>query len=409
VQRYKLDTVEVAGKDAASDAVRRSIRKYTLSYVAGSHTLLLASVQVQGRCAEAQPGERCTLPPMRFGYTHVQTNAEGGGVFVDGFEAIDPTVRSMANSPKHSVDEDYTDLYDVNADGLPDVVTMMPGLYGGKHALWLQGKGGIANRFGTQESMGVAGVLGGTTSVISKHNPNVASLDLDGDAIIDLLHMPKVKTYSVYSPEYRAGEWTWVGRAVSTSDNLDARIDLGSDAEDIRVFDVNGDGLVDVVRTSGTSVQVWFSLGRYPGGDGLFGSATWTGPTTATLSMAPVTRCLPHSSTPIRFSDSDIKLGDMNGDGLTDIVRVRKGDIRYWPGRGDGTFGTGPLGCAGGTFSTNSYIQMSDSPYYTDPDGAGLRFDDVNGDGTADLVQIRFQNVDVWYNVDGKSWKDRRI
>jgi len=405
VQRYKLDSVEVSGKDASTDATRRRIRKYTLSYVSGSHMLLLDSVQVQGRCAEAEAGERCSLPPMKFGYTHVESNGPNG-VFVDGFEVIDPTVRSMTNSPKHSVDEEYTDLYDVNADGLPDVVAMMPGLYGGKHGLWIQGEGGTADRFGNQRPMGV---VGESPSVITKHNPNIASLDLDADAVIDLLHMPKVKTYSVYSPELQQGEWNWVGRPVTTADNLDARIDLGSDAEEIRVFDVNGDGLVDVVKTAGTALEVWFALGRYPGGDGLFGSAYWTGPSTASLSMAPVMRCVPHSSTPVRFSDPDIRLADMNGDGLTDIVRVRKGDIRYWPGRGDGTFGTGPLGCAGGTFSTNSYVQMEDSPYYTDPDNSGLRFNDVNGDGTADLVQIRFQNVDVWYNVDGASWQDRRI
>ena len=40
-------------------------------------------------------------------------------------------------------------------------------------------------------------------------------------------------------------------------------------------------GLVDVVKTGGTSLQVWFALGRYPGRDGLFGSAHWTGPNTA--------------------------------------------------------------------------------------------------------------------------------
>ena len=66
-----------------------------------------------------------------------------------------------------------------------------------------------------------------------------------------------------------------IGREVATADNLDARINLAADAEEIRVFDVDGDGLVDVVRTSGTSLQVWFALGRYPKGDGLFGSATW--------------------------------------------------------------------------------------------------------------------------------------
>ena len=406
VQRYKLDSVEVLGKDSVESTERRRVRKYTLSYVSDSHVLLLQSVQVEGRCAEAEAGERCTLPPMKLGYTHVQTNAQGEGVFVNGFEVIDDTVRAITNSPKHSVDEDYTDLYDVNADGLPDVVTMMPGLYSGKHALWIQGEGGVADRFGSQLPMGVQGE---SPSVITKHNPNVAALDLDADAIINLLHMPKVKTYSIYSPAWNNGEWMWMGRSVTTADNLDARIDLGTDAEEIRVFDVNGDGLVDVVKTAGTALEVWFALGRYPGGDGLFGSAQWTGPAAASLSMEPVMRCVPHSSTPVRFSDSDIKLADMNGDGLTDIVRVRKGDIRYWPGRGDGTFGTGPLGCEGGTFSTNSYVQMADSPWYTDPDNSGLRFNDVNGDGTADLVQIRFQNVDVWYNVDGKSWQDRRI
>jgi len=408
VQRYKLASVEVLGKVAASDSTRRRIRKYTLSYASGSHMLLLDSVQVEGRCSEAEAGQRCTLPPMKFGYTHVKSNLDGSGVFVDGFEVVDPTVRSMTNSPKHSVNEDYTDLYDVNADGLPDVVTMMPGLYGGKHALWIQGKNGDVDTFGVREPMGVLGVLGASASVISKHNPNVAALDIDADAIINLLHMPKVKTYSVYAPEW-LNEWTWVGRPVATSDNLDARIDLGSDADEIRVFDVNGDGLVDVVETTGTALKVWFSLGRYPGGDGLFGSAYWDSPDSATLSMAPVMRCVPHSSLPVRFSDPEIKLADMNGDGLADIVRIRKGDIRYWPGRGDGTFGTGPLGCAGGSFSTNSFVQMEDSPWYTDPDNSGLRLNDVNGDGTADLVQIRFKNADIWYNVDGNGWQDRRI
>jgi hypothetical protein len=345
---------------------------------------------------------------MRFGYTHVQTNSSGAPVLLNGFETIDGTVRSFEGSPNHSVNEDYTDLYDINSDGLPDVVTMMPGLYGGKHALWLNGKGGIANRFGARESMSVVGVLGGTASVISKHNPNIISMDVDGDATIDLVHMPKVKTYSVYSPEYRSGEWRWIGREVTTADSLDARITLGTNSEDIRVFDVDGDGLVDVVRTSGTSIQVWYSLGRYPGGDGLFGSAVWTGKSTAKLSMAPVERCLPYSSVPVRFSDPDIHVADMNGDGIMDIVRIRLGDVRYWPGRGDGTFGTGAMGCASGTFTTG-YVQMEGSPWFSDPDGTGLRIDDVNGDGTADLVQIRMNGIDVWYNIDGKSWGSRQI
>ncbi|RDJ94302.1 hypothetical protein B4Q13_15385, partial [Lacticaseibacillus rhamnosus] len=121
-----------------------------------------------------------------------------------------------------------------------------------------------------------------------------------------------------------SGTWTWKGRAVETSDGLSPKIDLGKDGLDTQVMDVDFDGLVDVVITTGTEVQTYFSLGRFPGGDGRFGQGKWTGATTATLSTEPVRPCVPWSSTPVRFSDSDIKTADLNGDGITDIVRVRK-------------------------------------------------------------------------------------
>ncbi|HQP34158.1 MAG TPA: SpvB/TcaC N-terminal domain-containing protein, partial [Polyangiaceae bacterium] len=408
----RLARVDVTSVASAGTG-RELLRRYHLGYDDAYHVSLLASVQVEGRC-EGQsipeqsdgtlPGSACPrLPAMRFGYSHV------GQPTPDGWEPIDSTVRSMQGSPKHSVDEDSTDLYDVNGDGLPDIVAMMPGSYGGRHGLWLNSAAGEADRFGPQTSLGVQGVLGGTESVLTKHNPNVAALDLDGDATIELVHMPKAKSYGVYTPRLIGSSWWWVGRAVTTADKLDAKIDFGTDAAELRVFDVNGDGLVDVVKTGGTSMQVWFALGRYPGGDGLFGSAQWTGADTAALSMNPVLRCVPWSATPVRFSDEDTRLADMNGDGLTDIVRVRQGDVKYWPGRGDGTFGTGELGCAGSTFSQGTFVQMASSPQYSDPNGSALHVDDVNGDGLSDLVQIRFNAVDVWLNVDGSRWTGRTV
>ena len=412
LKAQRLARVDVTSVRDDTSSTRQLLRRYHLSYDASYHPSLLESVQVEGRCAQpvfeqnagTLPSTECArLPAMNFGYSHV------GPAHADAFEPFDTSLRKVASSPKHSVDEEYTDLYDVNSDGLPDVVAMMPGLYNGKHGLWFNSQGGKADSFGAQTTIGVKGVLGANESVITKHNPNIAALDLNADATIDLVHMPKVKTYSVYTPKEVSNQWWWVGRTVNTADQLDARIDLGTDAAEIRVFDVNGDGLVDVVKSGGTSWQVYFALGRYPGGDGQFGSAKWTGPATASLSMAPVERCVPWSSTPVRFSDSDTKLGDMNGDGLTDIVRVRQGDIKYWPGRGDGTFGTGPLGCAAGTFSQNSYVQMSSSPQYSDPNGSALHIDDVNGDGLSDLVQVRFDEVDVWLNYDGARWTQRRI
>jgi hypothetical protein len=186
-------------------------------------------------------------------------------------------------------------------------------------------------------------------------------------------------------------------------------IDFGRDAQNTKVMDVNGDGLVDVVVSTGTEYQTFLSLGRLPQGNGQFGSGKWGTIDTGALSNDPIRTCVPWSSTPVQFSDPDVQLGDMNGDGFPDLVRVRRGDIRYWPGRGDGVWGTGePSDCSKGTFSSNGFVTMG-GPEYSDIQGTTLRMDDVNGDGLDDLVQVRYDAVDVWLNVDGRGWTDRHI
>jgi len=185
---WRLDGVDVTAKGDDVSAPRELVRRYHLEYATDSHVSLLESVQVEGQCATpiheqangALEATSCPrLPPMTFGYTHV------GASMSNGFETIDTTVQAIGNSPKHSVDEEYTDLYDVNSDALPDAVAMMPGLYGSnEHGVWYQGEGGTAARFGQQGTMGIARVLGATASVITKHNSNIAvlsdpSVDLD--------------------------------------------------------------------------------------------------------------------------------------------------------------------------------------------------------------------------------------
>src|SRR5439155_1204591 len=112
-----------------------------------------------------------------------------------------------------------------------------------------------------------------------------------------LVHMPAKKQYSVFRAERVSdgwpGNWRWTGRAVDTADSQDVKIDFANDSPNVQVMDVNGDGFVDVVFSSATELQTFFSLGRHPGGDDQFGHATRTSATTSEISTSPITACIP--------------------------------------------------------------------------------------------------------------------
>src|SRR5947208_516897 len=75
----------------------------------------------------------------------------------------------------------------------------------------------------------------------------------------------------------------------------------------VRLIDFDGDGLVDVMQTTPTEYDYWRN-----NGDGSWG---------APLSGAPI------SDQPIVFSDTHVRLADVNGDRLIDLVYVRAGAI----------------------------------------------------------------------------------
>ena len=77
------------------------------------------------------------------------------------------------------------------------------------------------------------------------------------------------------------------------------------------------------------------------------------------------------------FADSteSIFLADMSGDGLTDLVRIRNGEVCYWPNLGYGRFG--------------AKVTMDHSPRFDRPDlfdGRRIRLADIDGSGTADII-----------------------
>ncbi|MGE0325729.1 MAG: toxin TcdB middle/N-terminal domain-containing protein, partial [Polyangiaceae bacterium] len=406
-QNLRIARVDVTSASYGNEA-RELVRRYLLDYDSSYHVSLLSAVTLQGRCQgqtvyEGASGElprnlSCepdSLPPTRFDYSHV-------GPAFDGFEPFDDTVREFLSSPSVSVDEGNTDLFDINSDGLPDVLATA-GSPSAEHRVFFNGANGELTSFGSPEPMAVDGLSG-----LPLSSPNVVPLDLDGDGRINLLHMPKAKQYSVLSPELSSTGWVWRNRTVTSAGDLSSKIDFTEQGLDTKVVDVDFDGLVDLVVSSGTSIQTFFALGRYPGGDGKFGTGCLTGKNEAEFEDYAVEACVPRNGNIVLFSQPDVFLADMNGDGINDIVRMRSGDVKYWPGRGNGFWGTGDRDdCKPGDNAEYRSLAMDNPP--TLQGDTQLRLDDVNGDGLSDIIQVRSKNVDIWINVDGKGFKNRRI
>ena len=149
----------------------------------------------------------------------------------------------------------------------------------------------------------------------------------------------------------------------------------------LRFLDVDGDGLADALLAR-DEVFVWC---KSLGGDG-FGrphvvrkmGREDAGPT-----------CV--------FADAteSIFLADMTGDGMVDLVRVKNGEICYWPNLGYGRFG--------------AKITMGNAPCFDRPDAFDpkrIRFGDVDGSGTSDIAYLRPDGAAIYLNQAGNRWSN---
>jgi RHS repeat-associated protein len=88
-----------------------------------------------------------------------------------------------------------------------------------------------------------------------------------------------------------------------------------------------------------------------------------------------------------------LHLADVSGDGLSDLVRVRNGEVAYWPNLGYGRFGR--------------KVTMDAAPAFTDDeswDPHRVRLADIDGSGTTDLLYVGADGVWVCFNQSANSW-----
>ncbi len=98
----------------------------------------------------------------------------------------------------------------------------------------------------------------------------------------------------------------------------------------------------------------------------------------------------------VRFSDPRVKWADLTGDGLQDVVFLHDNSVEYWPNLGHV-----------GRNAWGKRVQMRNAPrlpYGYDP--RRLLLGDVDGDGLADLIYIDDTYVTLWVNQCGNRWSD---
>jgi RHS repeat-associated protein len=280
------------------------------------------------------------LPPLEFDYARFAPEKRR-------FSAV-----QGADLPARSLLDRELDLVDLDGNGLPDLIEM-----NGSVLTWRNLGGG---RFDRPREMTAA------PAGLSLSAPGVQLLDADGDGRSDLMVVkPEL---AGYFPLQFSGQWD---RRSFRRYRKAPSFDL--DDPEVRLLDLDGDGVTDALR-SGARLECFFNDAE----DG------WT-------ATRPVERQALEAFPNVNFSDPRVKLADMSGDGLQDIVLVHDGSVEYWPNLGHGNWG--------------ARVAMRRSPRF--PEGFDQRrvlIGDIDGDGLADLIYVDDASVTLWINQSGNGW-----
>lgn len=280
------------------------------------------------------------LPPLEFGYSQFEP------------EKRDFFPMTGADMPPGSLGRPEYEMADLFGNGLPDILQM-----NGTVRYWRNLGNG---RFDLPREMRDA------PAGLQLADPGVQMIDANGDGRVDLLVTTPER--SGYFPLRFGGLWDH-----RSFRRYDMAPSFNLEDPEVKLLDLDGDGVTDALR-SGTRLECYFN-DPHKG---------WHG-------TRRVARQALNDFPKINFSDERVKWADMSGDGMQDIVLVYDGNIEYWPNLGYGDWG--------------KRIHMENSPRF--PYGynpARILLGDVDGDGLADIVYVDDTKVTLWINQSGNGW-----
>ena len=221
-----------------------------------------------------------------------------------GYTRFEPEKRDFfpleGHLPAGSLASPDLELADLFGNGLPDILEM-----NGTVRYWRNLGGG---RFDLPREMRDA------PAGLSLADPGVQLIDANGDARIDLL--ATTESLSGYYPLRFGGLW---GRKSFQRYRMAPSFNL--EDPEVRLVDLDGDGVTDAIRSE-TRLECFFNDPK----EG-WNKTRW------------LERRAVEDFPNINFSDPRVKWADMSGDGLQDIALVYDGNVEYWPNIGHGDWG----------------------------------------------------------------------
>jgi RHS repeat-associated protein len=304
---------------------------------------------------------RKSLPPLEFEYS--QANIEETVKQVDS--------QNLENLP-YGLDGSKYEWADLDGEGVAGILTEQAGGWFYKRNL------SPANRVTENGSERAVFQLGPAELVAQIPAAGFAVqtqlLDLAGDGQVDLVQL-NAPVHGFYERTDQAGWVTF--RPFTRFPNVDTR------DPNVRLIDLDGDGHTDIL-VSEDEVFSWYQSlaeqGFGPGGTAHRSQDEEKGPS---LVFADATQ--------------SIYVADMSGDGLTDLVRIRNGEVCYWPNLGYGRFG--------------AKVTMDKPPVFDaahDFVQGRVRLGDIDGSGTTDIFYLGRDGVTIWRNQSGNSWSAPR-
>jgi hypothetical protein len=306
-----------------------------------------------------------SLPPLEFKYSPVLTPEQ---LSQQPIRAIDN--ESLENLP-YGLDGSNYQWVDLDGEGLSGILTEQADGWFYKRNLSANHQV-IDPETKTEHTTAHFGAL---ERVATKPNTSFAGgqaqfLDLAGDGQADLVLMEEpVRGY--YE---RTFDEDWEPfRAFSLWPNLDTR------DPNLKFIDLTGDGHADIL-ISEDHAFVWHASLAEAG----FAPAQW------------VMQVFDEEKGPrLVFADAtqSIHLADLSGDGLTDLVRIRNGEVCYWPNLGYGRFGT--------------KVTMDNAPLFDAPDlfdQRRIRLADIDGSDVTDILYLHGDGVKIYFNQSGNNW-----